>query len=120
MNFSGGTIPPQLGNLSFLVSLDISRNNFLIELPHELAHLRRLRYLNLGSIFCFMGSLPPSVCNMSNLETLWLSFNSIDGTIPAEFQSQCSLLQVLSLSMNHLTGIIPKQIGNLMMRGPTI
>ncbi|KAL3523108.1 hypothetical protein ACH5RR_015942 [Cinchona calisaya] len=41
-------IPPQLGNLSFLVSLDMSRNHFYGELPRGHARLRRLRVLNLG------------------------------------------------------------------------
>ncbi|PIN13196.1 Non-specific serine/threonine protein kinase [Handroanthus impetiginosus] len=44
--FLEGTIPPHIGNLSFLVSLDITGNRFHGDLPEELAHLRRLRVLN--------------------------------------------------------------------------
>ncbi|KAK6797344.1 hypothetical protein RDI58_005046 [Solanum bulbocastanum] len=43
-----GTIPPQLGNLSFLVSLDLRYNYFHGELPHELLHLRELREIDLS------------------------------------------------------------------------
>ncbi|PRQ29169.1 putative non-specific serine/threonine protein kinase [Rosa chinensis] len=42
------TIPPKLGNLSFLVDLDITNNNFHRFLPQELACLRRLKLISLG------------------------------------------------------------------------
>ncbi|CDP05616.1 unnamed protein product [Coffea canephora] len=109
MNLAG-TIPPLLGNLSFLVLLNISGNNFHGELPRELVQLFRLRYLdfannNLGGELPswfgllhklqflslennrFTGPIPPSIANMSSLENLWLSNNSIEGTIPIEFQN---------------------------------
>ncbi|KAG7959953.1 hypothetical protein I3843_10G095400 [Carya illinoinensis] len=41
-----GTIPPHIGNLSFLVSLSISNNSFHGSLPNELSRLYRLEYLN--------------------------------------------------------------------------
>lgn len=44
-----GTIPPHLGNLSFLSTLDIQNNSFQGSLPIELAHLRRLEYLDFSS-----------------------------------------------------------------------
>ena len=44
----GGTIPLHLGNLTFLVSLDVSLNNFHGRLPNELGQLRRLRFIRFG------------------------------------------------------------------------
>ncbi|XP_059294657.1 probable LRR receptor-like serine/threonine-protein kinase At3g47570 [Lycium ferocissimum] len=44
-----GTIPPHLGNLSFLVSLDISNNTFHGDLPEELVHLQRLKLIDVTS-----------------------------------------------------------------------
>ena len=61
-----GTIPPQLGNLSFLMSLDMSRNNFYGELPHELIRLSRLRVLSLG-INMLSGNIPSWVGSFQQL-----------------------------------------------------
>ncbi|KAK2972169.1 hypothetical protein RJ640_029207, partial [Escallonia rubra] len=43
-----GTIPPSMRNLSFLVSLDLRGNNFSGGIPKEMAHLRRIKYINLN------------------------------------------------------------------------
>ncbi|KAK2989027.1 hypothetical protein RJ640_027938, partial [Escallonia rubra] len=43
-----GTIPPSMGNLSFLVSLDLRGNNFSGGIPKEMVHLRRIKYINLN------------------------------------------------------------------------
>nr|XP_016483851.1 PREDICTED: putative receptor-like protein kinase At3g47110 [Nicotiana tabacum] len=64
-----GTIPPHLGNLSFLASLIISNNKFHGEFPEELAHLQRLKMFRcsrnnfiaaIPSIFKFVAK--PSLC----------------------------------------------------------
>ncbi|KAK2983463.1 hypothetical protein RJ640_024459 [Escallonia rubra] len=52
-----GTIPPSMGNLSFLVSLDFSNNSFSGNIPKEMAHLRRIKEINL-SFNDFSGGLP--------------------------------------------------------------
>ncbi|KAK2969091.1 hypothetical protein RJ640_025562 [Escallonia rubra] len=52
-----GTIPPSMGNLSFLVSLDLSNNSFSGGIPKEMAHLRRIKEINL-SFNGFTGGLP--------------------------------------------------------------
>ncbi|KAM3239212.1 hypothetical protein P3L10_014246 [Capsicum annuum] len=43
-----GKIPRDLGNLTFLVSLDLGSNNFHGNLPQEMAHLRQLKFLDLS------------------------------------------------------------------------
>ncbi|KAL3520044.1 hypothetical protein ACH5RR_018193 [Cinchona calisaya] len=130
-----GSIPPQLGNLSFLVSLDISGNNFHGQLPHELIHLRRLRVLNLtrnnlsgelpswfGSLQelqylsirnnSFTGFIPPSITNLSKLETLILSFNPLQGKIPMGI-GNINKLRILSMKYNQLSGSLPFEIFNI-------
>ncbi|EOY17000.1 Receptor like protein 33 [Theobroma cacao] len=102
-----GAITPHLGNLSFLVSLNLSGNNFHGYLPKELAKLRHLELVDLsynalnGEIPLWFGALhkvkylilnnntftetiPPTLANMSNLETLDLGYNLIQGKIPYE------------------------------------
>ncbi|KAK9950248.1 hypothetical protein M0R45_005749 [Rubus argutus] len=108
-----GTIPPELGNLSFLVELLLQNNSFHGTLPSELAHLRRLKVLSF--IFnSFMGTIPPWIGSLSKLQGLILSGNKFSGSIPTTLFN-LSALQVIKLSYNQLTGSIPREIGNLTM-----
>ncbi|KAL5854000.1 hypothetical protein ACOSQ4_003802 [Xanthoceras sorbifolium] len=129
-----GTIPPQLGNLSFLALLCINHNNFYGSLPYELARLRRLKYVNFN-YNQLSGNVPSSIFNISslqelslkrnrlssivnvssagpNLMSLDLSENVFEVEIPS-FISECKQLRFLNLSYNNFKGGIPKEIGNL-------
>ncbi|PIN11936.1 Non-specific serine/threonine protein kinase [Handroanthus impetiginosus] len=77
-----GTIPPHIGNLSFLVYLNITGNLFHGDLPNELAHLRRLRVVDFSNN-SFAGELPRTwLGNMTDgLEEMHLNFNSFNGII---------------------------------------
>ncbi|CDP08219.1 unnamed protein product [Coffea canephora] len=114
-----GTIPPDLGNLSFLVSLDLRNNSFHGNLLEELSHLRRLRFIRFsknnftGEIpMWFVGQIPLSLCKFSHLQVLDLSNNRFSGHIPKEI-GNLEKLKELYLSTNNLTGTIPREIGNL-------
>ncbi|XP_024179816.1 probable LRR receptor-like serine/threonine-protein kinase At3g47570 isoform X2 [Rosa chinensis] len=130
-----GTIPPDLGNLSFLVVLDIKNNSFHGILPQELACLRRLKYISLrnnkfmgvipswfGSLFKlqvfslfgnqFSGSIPATIFNLSDLQTINLSYNQLSGPIPYEI-GYLPNLKILSLFQNNLNGHIPSSIFNI-------
>ncbi|XP_054778364.1 receptor kinase-like protein Xa21 [Prosopis cineraria] len=111
-----GTISKLLGNLSFLVELDLSSNNFYGEIPRELVQLRRLKQLNL-SFNDFHGKVPAWIGDLSTLEHLNLqnndwNFNLIEGIIPIEV-GRLERLKVLRLAGNKLSGIIPQMISNL-------
>ncbi|KAJ7947137.1 Receptor-like protein kinase [Quillaja saponaria] len=130
-----GTVSPQLGNLSFLIDLDLSNNNFRGHFPN-IARLHRLKSVNI-SYNMFDGEIPTWILgelpklqqlvlgwnnfdafsprfpnNMSKLEILDLTNNSIAGMIPFEI-GRFSNLKFLSMSINRLSGIIPSTIANL-------
>ncbi|XP_021904799.1 LRR receptor-like serine/threonine-protein kinase FLS2 isoform X2 [Carica papaya] len=130
-----GTIPPNLENLSFLVSLNLSNNSFHGHLPKELTRLRRLKFLDLSfnhlsgeipsdfgdlpkiqSLFLrnnsLTGTIPASLFNISTLESLSLSYNSIQGKIPSKI-SEHPNMKILDLGNNKLSGSIPSAIFNV-------
>ena len=82
-NSTGGTIPPELGNLTKLTHLII--NGALTgSIPPELGNLSSLKRLDLGDND-LTGSIPPELGNLSNLEVLDLRDNRrLTGEIPLE------------------------------------
>ncbi|RLN16453.1 Tyrosine-sulfated glycopeptide receptor 1 [Panicum miliaceum] len=76
-----GTIPPNIGQLGALASLDLSFNNL-------------------------SGGIPQSVCNLTNLMVLDLSNNHLTGPIPAALNG-LNFLSELNVSNNDLEGPIP-------------
>lgn len=97
-----GTIPPEIGNLSFLVYLNLSNNYFHGQLPNEFGHLRRLKYLTVrqnnltGGILLERG-------NLYNLKLLHLDYNCFSGSIPYNIFNISLLLSIGSRN-NNLSG----------------
>ncbi|XP_059442105.1 putative receptor-like protein kinase At3g47110 [Corylus avellana] len=106
-----GTIPPDVGNLSFLITLSIENNSFHGSIPNELSHLYRLQYLSFG-FNNFSGKIPSWIGLLSKLQNLSLYGNKFSGTIPPSL-SNISLLQIIDLSYNQLSGSIPSSIFNI-------
>ncbi|TYG82102.1 hypothetical protein ES288_D01G060300v1 [Gossypium darwinii] len=131
-----GTIPSQIGNLSFLTSLDLMNNSFYGSLPDQFTNLHRLKHIDLSwNNFC--GEIPYS---FPKLQYLSLRNNIFAGEIRSDMFEHLPRLQVLSLTLNKLSseipmglfkckelqvidfgynrmmgGILPKEIGNLTM-----
>ena len=80
-----GSIPAELGDLSALVTLDLSGN-------------------------LLAGSIPADLGDLANLERLDLSDNVLSGAIPAGLASlapSTGSLTYLGLCSNYLTGNVP-------------
>ncbi|KAJ4844103.1 hypothetical protein Tsubulata_026762 [Turnera subulata] len=135
LNISGmglvGTIPPQIGNLSFLWLIDVQKNQLHGYIPPELANLRRMKYLLFSSnnftdnliTYCpsalhttiYMEFFQKNICdNLPNLVYLQVSTNQLSGKIPSGIW-KCRKLQTLSLSFNYFEGAIPEEVGHLPM-----
>ncbi|MDQ1351560.1 MAG: hypothetical protein QG657_1864, partial [Acidobacteriota bacterium] len=92
-----GPIPPEIGNLSNLLTLSIS--GYTQHWPKE--YTNRLT-----------GSIPSGLGNLSNLQTLILGYNQLSGPIPPELGNLSSLV-TLALSGNSFSGSIPPELGNM-------
>ncbi|XP_012856188.1 PREDICTED: putative leucine-rich repeat receptor-like serine/threonine-protein kinase At2g24130 [Erythranthe guttata] len=109
-NLLSGTITAGIGNLSRLEQLSLSDNFFTkIEAP-----LGQLPYL--GSIDLshnnLSGEIPKELGYLSSLNFLFLNNNLFEGNIPSTL-GRCTALQKLDLSYNRLTGRVPPEITGL-------
>ncbi|KAG2684926.1 hypothetical protein I3760_10G099000 [Carya illinoinensis] len=108
-----GTIPPHIGNLSFLVSLSIRNNSFHGSMPNELSHLYHLKFLHFGYNE-FSGEIPSWIGLLTKLQVLILVTNNFEGTIPSSLFNSTSSLQQIVLEDNQLWGSIPSSIFEIM------
>ncbi|KAK7315196.1 hypothetical protein VNO77_33732 [Canavalia gladiata] len=76
-----GDIPKEVGYLFGLVSLNLSRNNLSGKIPSEIGNLRSLDSLDLSRNH-FYGKIPSSLSEIDGLGKLDLSHNSLSGRIP--------------------------------------
>ncbi|CAL5410175.1 unnamed protein product [Camellia sinensis] len=107
----GGTIPPHIGNLSFLSYFNIANNTFHGHLPSEMARLHRLKYVDFR-INNFDGVVPAWLGNLPKLQYLSLPKNSFSGSVPVSI-GNISTLECLDLRYNFLEGRVPQEIGYL-------
>ena len=106
-----GPIPPEIGNLTNLRSLELEHNRLTGPIPPGIGNLTNLPDLDL-SFNRLTGPIPPEIGNLTNLTGLDLSRNQLTG-IPPEIGNLTNLTGNLDLSLNQLTGPIPPEIGNL-------
>ncbi len=106
-----GKMPPELGNLSSLQSLELSNNQLSGEVPPELGGISSLKWLDLENNQ-LSGNIPPELGNLSSLQRLDLSNNQLSGEVPSELGG-ISSLKWLELENNQLSGNIPPELGSL-------
>ena len=106
-----GEIPPEIGNLTNLIGLVLSSNQFIGEIPPEIGNLTNLTglFLNNNQL---TGRIPSEIGNLTNLTNLDLSDNELTEEIPSEIGNLTNLFQLL-LNNNQLMGEIPESICNI-------
>nr|XP_023883724.1 probable LRR receptor-like serine/threonine-protein kinase At3g47570 [Quercus suber] len=106
-----GTIPPYIGNLTFLRAINLQNNSFYGEIPKEVGQLFRLRDLNLTNN-TLGGEIPTNLSNCSELRHIRVSNNKLIGKIPMELGSLTKLIFLGVASLNQLSGTLPENIGH--------
>ena len=94
-----------------VATLFMQGNNLIGSIPPELGGLSELERLEL-SFNGLSGPIPPELKELSSLRYLEAGSNSLTGAIPAEL-GELSSLEFLSLSQNRLSGPIPPALGDL-------
>ncbi|MEM6319990.1 MAG: 3-coathanger stack domain-containing protein [Bacteroidota bacterium] len=88
-----------------VVSLDLSANNLIGNIPYELGSLEELTLLNLSNNQ-LNGSIPNGLGSLSKLTTLKLHNNELTDSLPA-LMGNLSNLDTLFLQNNQLVGCFP-------------
>ncbi|CAO2039657.1 unnamed protein product [Urochloa humidicola] len=109
-NFNG-SIPPGLGNLQRMSTLNLSYNNFQGSIPVEFGKLMPLTTLDLSSNK-FSGKIPETFGQFQQINTIRMDQNLLTGNIPTTF-SNLKTLSILNLSHNDLSGPVPDCLSDL-------
>ncbi|KAL3721913.1 hypothetical protein ACJRO7_034285 [Eucalyptus globulus] len=107
-----GTIPPDIGNLTFLRYVDLEANRFRGNIPEEFGRLFRLKTLLLFKNE-LEGEIPRNLSSCVGMQYLFLHYNQLSGRIPNELRYLVEReLTIFAVSVNDLTGEIPSWLGN--------
>ncbi|KAK4720961.1 hypothetical protein R3W88_011194 [Solanum pinnatisectum] len=130
MNFSlsgnrvSGNIPKEIGNLSQLADLYLTDNQLTGSIPATLFNISSLLVLSLGEILSqistflsiydnqISGCIPSNICQLTELNFLFISYNNITGDIPKNI-GYLSKLVKFYIGHNTIKGIIPTSLGNI-------
>ncbi|XP_020575339.1 probable LRR receptor-like serine/threonine-protein kinase IRK [Phalaenopsis equestris] len=134
-NKFSGDVPMWLGDMKNLQTLDLSNNGFTGQVPDSIGNLQVLKWLNFSENR-LTGNLPESMASCRNLVEVDFSRNSLVGNLPSWlFQlgiekillsgnnlngsvriptSSEQTLQILDLSANMFSDLIPLEIGGLL------
>ncbi|WVZ62655.1 hypothetical protein U9M48_012375 [Paspalum notatum var. saurae] len=103
-NFLSGEVVDAIGQLENVIAIDLSDNLLNGSIPLSIGQCQSLQALSL-STNAMSGVIPDSIGNLRGLQSLDLSDNMLTGSIP---ESLANLhLQLLNLSMNDLSGLVP-------------
>ncbi|MFA5740818.1 MAG: BACON domain-containing carbohydrate-binding protein [Bacteroidales bacterium] len=113
LNLSGfglkGQLPPEIGELTALKSLNLGNNpNLTGPLPKEMGSLVNLTAL-MAVTTGLEGSLPKEMGNLNKLTNLQLNNNNISGTIPKEWAGMTALNN-FGMFNTKISGPIPDEL----------
>ena len=94
-----------------VTNLNLLLNELIGTIPPELGALSNLQQLNLWDNE-LSGAIPPELGSLANLQQLNLGRNNLSGAIPPELANLYNL-QKLELPVNELSGAIPPELGAL-------
>ncbi|KAI8833081.1 hypothetical protein BJ741DRAFT_612829 [Chytriomyces cf. hyalinus JEL632] len=117
-----GELPASLGNLTHLISLDLSRNHFSGSIPASYGNLKALTKLDLSNNR-LTNTLPNELENLRNLTTLFLQSNQLTGSVPEDlsctlaknsisrpsFNNDCEIVSSAMQQMGYFLRIPPIQ-----------
>ncbi|XP_049389267.1 receptor-like protein Cf-9 [Solanum stenotomum] len=114
-NFSGSLISPKFGEFSSLTHLDLSRSSFTGLIPSEISHLSKLHVLRISNLYGYgLGFGPHNfellLKNLTQLRELNLDYVNISSTIPLNFSSYLTTLQ---LPYTDLRGVLSERVFHL-------
>lgn len=107
-----GYIPPEIGLLDQLASLDGGNTSLFGDLPTEIAALTRLSDFRVDHTR-LSGTIPTELGLLTLLEVLFFQSSDITGTIPSELAA-LTFLRNLRIDDNmELNGTLPTELGQL-------
>ncbi|XP_039136002.1 receptor-like protein 7 [Dioscorea cayenensis subsp. rotundata] len=111
-NSVAGNIPPSICNATYLLVLDLSDNSFSGSIPEcLLREVSDLQVLNLKGNQ-LEGPLPQNVGSQCSLRTLNLNGNKLEGKLPRSL-ANCGSLEVLDLGQNKFQDSFPYWLGTI-------
>ncbi|KAL0692951.1 hypothetical protein Bca4012_060131 [Brassica carinata] len=120
----GGTLAPELSQLSELTSLILNKNNLFGEIPNEFVTFPRLKLLDLRDNK-LNGAVPAELNKMLSPENLLLSGNKFAGYMKIKFLRLQSLYKVhlnkhreLSSASNAVFDCVNRKLGYWLLREP--
>uniref|UniRef100_A0ACD5TRR6 Uncharacterized protein n=1 Tax=Avena sativa TaxID=4498 RepID=A0ACD5TRR6_AVESA len=90
----------------------MSSNELYGVIPPSIGRLRRLQTLDMGNNM-LSGMFPANLSFCTSLKTLILHYNQLKGQIPVDIGNTLTHLQRISLMNNTFTGLIPVSLANL-------
>ncbi|KAH0780482.1 hypothetical protein KY290_000080 [Solanum tuberosum] len=112
-DFTGSLISPKFGEFSSLTHLDLSGSSFTGLIPTEISRLSKLHVLRMGDqngLSFGPHNFELLLKNLTQLRELNLDSVNISSTIPSNFSSHLTTLQ---LSNTQLRGVLPVRVFHL-------
>lgn len=105
-----GKIPMEFGSLTKLVVISIHQNQLTGEIPSSLGNITSLQSISCGTN-SLSGSIPSTLAHLKNFKNLGVGDNNLSGMFPLY---NLSTLEIISFSLNRITGILPSGIGDML------